>query len=988
MKYAGFISYSHKFDIPLARALHDELHRFNKPWNKLRALRIYRDERSLSANAALWPTIVEALERSEHLLLFASTEAAKSEWVSKELSWWIENRPLEKLLIVLTAGAIKWDSEAQDFDWSVTTALPNFLRGRFKHEPKYVAADWVRRENAGEEIAFPTQDPRFRVALLDIAAPLHNRDKDELAGADVETLRRNQSIARRAIVVLVLLLLVAAGALAGVAWQYREAQHQLGVSYFEKGRELSVTGHPMSALPYLVEALDIGINGPAIQTMLGAIQPIPAKMFVQGGSILSVDFAPDSKHIVSAGRDFKAYVVDAQTGLAIAPPLQHRDDINAAAFSPDGHMVVTVSSDNTARVWSALTGEPVTLPLEHGEIVSSAAFSADGKYVVTRTDDDHLHVWDVRSHKHVSQPIEHFGIVTADSIDVERQRIVTVGHDEAQIRALDTGAVLARFEHAQIRFAAFDHNGTHVLSASHDGSAIVWDVVGGGSQALRPGHAAEITGAAFSADGSKVVTASEDRTARIWDAVTAHPLTAPLRHHGPVTSAAFDGSSERVVTRSENNVQVWHASTGRPLTPPLEHRGGIRAVSLSNDGMHVASASEDNAIRIWDLVDVPPPPPPLEHETIVLAAVFSRDAEHVHTMEVKPSPAGTRTMSHVWRALTGERLKTQVYPALIEKGGVDDRHARMLTSDRVGSVELWDLETGHQLLTIEQTSQVELAAFDSSGTLFATAGDDRVVRVWDAQTGRAASPQLEHEQPVYALAFDPQHSRIATATKDGALQVWSIPGGALVTRNVRAATPASHIVFDAQGQHFATSSDEAGARVWDAATAQPVTPRLDHEGTAVFTVAFNPDGTRLLTGGVDAKARVWDAVSGAPLTLPLVHESQLMAAEFSADGATIITGSFDGVARLWDSGTGQPLTPELVHKGRLMSGALSQDGTRLLTTSADNQAKVFRAQVWLLTRDAHSVGAWKAAARCAPCTLVNGVLANNVQDHSVQCGLR
>src|SRR5215467_9227215 len=62
--YAAFISYSRKVDGRLAPAVQDGLQRFAKPWYRLRALRVFRDDASLAANPGLWPSIVSALDSS------------------------------------------------------------------------------------------------------------------------------------------------------------------------------------------------------------------------------------------------------------------------------------------------------------------------------------------------------------------------------------------------------------------------------------------------------------------------------------------------------------------------------------------------------------------------------------------------------------------------------------------------------------------------------------------------------------------------------------------------------------------------------------------------------------------------------------------------------------------------------------------------------------------------------------------------------------
>ena len=53
--YKAFISYSHAEDSALAAAVHTALHRFARPWYRLRAMRVFRDKTSMSANPALWP---------------------------------------------------------------------------------------------------------------------------------------------------------------------------------------------------------------------------------------------------------------------------------------------------------------------------------------------------------------------------------------------------------------------------------------------------------------------------------------------------------------------------------------------------------------------------------------------------------------------------------------------------------------------------------------------------------------------------------------------------------------------------------------------------------------------------------------------------------------------------------------------------------------------------------------------------------------------
>src|SRR5262245_15013940 len=108
-KYRAILSYSLKADGALAKALQNGLHRFARPWYRLRSLRVFRDQGSLSANPALWTAIEESLSQSDFFILLASPTAAASDWVQRELEEWLMSHSSTRLLIVWTDGEIVWD---------------------------------------------------------------------------------------------------------------------------------------------------------------------------------------------------------------------------------------------------------------------------------------------------------------------------------------------------------------------------------------------------------------------------------------------------------------------------------------------------------------------------------------------------------------------------------------------------------------------------------------------------------------------------------------------------------------------------------------------------------------------------------------------------------------------------------------------------------------------------------------------------------------
>jgi len=177
--YNGFISYSHAADDLLAPRLQAGLQRFAKPWWKRRAIRVFRDESSLSANPHLWSSITEALDRSAWFVLLLSPDAAASPWVNQEIAYWKTHRDPTRILPVVTDGEFAWDGDVTG------NAVPESLLGVFTEEPR-----WVDLRFARDEEQLDLKNPRFSSAIADIASALRGIPKDELESEEVKQHRR------------------------------------------------------------------------------------------------------------------------------------------------------------------------------------------------------------------------------------------------------------------------------------------------------------------------------------------------------------------------------------------------------------------------------------------------------------------------------------------------------------------------------------------------------------------------------------------------------------------------------------------------------------------------------------------------------------------------------------------------------------------------------------------------------------------------------
>jgi hypothetical protein len=207
--YGAFISYSHKKDKPIAAAVQSVVQQLGKPWYRLRALRVFRDDTSLSATPHLWPSIERALQQSRFLILLASPEAAGSLWVNKEVAWWVDHKGIDTVLVALTSGELVWDGGAGDFGWSPATPLPPVLRGRFADEPLWI-------DLSAYQGATTPRDAKFDDLVAGFAAAIQGTPKEDLLSQEMRQQRRAKRLAFSAVATLLFFLCIA-------GWEWRQA---------------------------------------------------------------------------------------------------------------------------------------------------------------------------------------------------------------------------------------------------------------------------------------------------------------------------------------------------------------------------------------------------------------------------------------------------------------------------------------------------------------------------------------------------------------------------------------------------------------------------------------------------------------------------------------------------------------------------------------------------------------------------------------------
>jgi WD40 repeat protein len=706
-RYDAFISYSHAADGKLAPTLHDGLQRFATPWralrwaNPVRALRVFQDQASLSANPGLWPTIERALTAAEWFVLLASPEAAKSPWVGKEIDFWCRNKSPERLLIVQTDGEIAWDHARNDFDRTKTTALPERLRGVFADEPRWIEARWARTAAHAS-----LRDPRFRDLVAELAAPLRGVPKDELIGEDIRQHRRLNRWRNVALAVVTTLLIGAIAAAAVAVQQSKAAIRQRDQALRNESKALAALagsetekGSPASAARLALAALPRSVAKPNRPPVAEAEYALYLAMVrnreverVAGhaGGLTSAAFSPDAQLIVTASADGTAGIWKFGKGL-IAVLGGHQGPLYGARFSPDGHVVITASLDGTARLWETASGRELVVLDGHEKGVQCATFSPDGRTVATGSEDHTARLWDAATgeERHVLRG--HKAEVRAVTFAPDGRTLVTASFDgTAAFWDAATGNKVGEIAEAETIFTsvALSPDG-RTLAVASGNKARLWDLATSKEIGDLRGHDQLVNSVAFSADGLRLVTASLDGTIRLWDAATLKEIAVLRGHEEPVFSATFSPDGTAALSASGDlTARLWDVTPRRELLTLSGHEDSVRAAGFSPDGRTVLTASQDGSARLWNLV-TGAITVLRGHEGPIRTAAFSPDGRII------VSGSADNTV-RTWHAATGEALKVLHG----HEGAIDnvkfasDGRTIVSISHADETARLWDLESG------------------------------------------------------------------------------------------------------------------------------------------------------------------------------------------------------------------------------------------------------------------------------------------------------
>jgi WD40 repeat protein len=402
----------------------------------------------------------------------------------------------------------------------------------------------------------------------------------------------------------------------------------------------------------------------------------------------------------------------------------------------------------------------------------------------------------------------------------------------------------------------------------------------------------------------------------------------------PVLGVAPDGSWLASASDDET-VRIWDPLTGSPRHTLTGHTGRVSALGVAPDGSWLASVGWDGTVRIWDPLTGSLRHTLTGHTRPVGALGVASDGSWLASV-------GWGGEVRIWDPVTGSLRHTLTgHIGAVWALGVASDGSWLASAGWGGEVRIWDPVTGSLRHTLTgHIGEVMTLGVVPDGSWLASAGWDGTVRIWDPLTGSLRHTPTGHHSRVLALGVAPDGSWLASAGWDGTVRIWDPLTGSLRHTLTGHAHPVGALGVASDGSWLASAGWGGEVRIWD-----PVTGSLRHTLTghigAVWALGVAPDGYWLASASDDGTVRLWDPVTGSPRHTLTDHTRPVRELGVASDGSWLASASLDGEVRIWDPVTGIARHTLTGHIGAVRALGVAPDGSWLASAGWDGEVRLW-----------------------------------------------
>jgi len=406
---------------------------------------------------------------------------------------------------------------------------------------------------------------------------------------------------------------------------------------------------------------------------------------------------------------------------------------------------------------------------------------------------------------------------------------------------------------------------------------------------------------------------------------------------GIVSSVAVSPDGQFLAAGAGRVVMLWWLQNLQPRTMFEGHPRDIAKVTFTPDGRHLASASYDGTIFVWNLATGKVVNQRKIGVGDLLSIAFGQAGETL-------AAGGYNGRIELWNWQQNEVLGTLAPDKRILCLLFAPTGELLANVGYQGEIQAWDINSQRLVYTLDNgnVTYITHPALAIGHSTLCTNQRDTMIG-WDWHKREVSCELRGHNVPIDGLALSPAEDQVASAHADGTITLWDRRTGQLLRFLEGHQGSVRTLTYTPDGRYLISGGYDETVRLWETQSGLEK-QRLQGHSHWVYKLSFSPNGQFLAGVALTGAVYLWHGHDLRMLYTYKGHKSASRALVFSPDSHLLATSGDDSCVILWDVHSGEQRHALRGHEGYVWAIAFDYSGDYLVSVGFDNTIRLWNVE--------------------------------------------